>query len=396
MNFDLNLPGTDTNNAGFDLKLPSNEELKKEVQLAVAPEDKELTELQKSANSYVENMMRSSTDNAVQRHEMVKAFDGFGMDLMKQSESKNKMLDFQIKSLYTKSDEGGPVAKSLLDLQKEVKGLDPSGVDFAKKGFLGKIFNPIKDYFKKYQKAGAVIEGLVDELQKGGDMLKRDNVALDQEMESMRQLTKNINKSILMGQMIDERLELEIQNAQNKGEDPEKIKFFQEELMFPLKQRIIDLQTILTVNQQGFLAMDILKKNNRELIRGVERAKVVTINALKIAVIVAKALTDQEIVLKKIQALNTTTNNLLAGTAERLKTQGVEIQKQASESMLNAETLKKAFSDCMEAMESVSKYRQEALPRMSQTILEFKDLAEKGEQAIQRIEKGNQVTPSFK
>lgn len=396
MNFDLNLPGTDTNNAGFDLKLPSNEELKKEVQLAVAPEDKELTELQKSANSYVENMMRSSTDNAVQRHEMVKAFDGFGMDLMKQSESKNKMLDFQIKSLYTKSDEGGPVAKSLLDLQKEVKGLDPSGVDFAKKGFLGKIFNPIKDYFKKYQKAGAVIEGLVDELQKGGDMLKRDNVALDQEMESMRQLTKNINKSILMGQMIDERLELEIQNAQNKGEDPEKIKFFQEELMFPLKQRIIDLQTILTVNQQGFLAMDILKKNNRELIRGVERAKVVTINALKIAVIVAKALTDQEIVLKKIQALNTTTNNLLAGTAERLKTQGVEIQKQASESMLNAETLKKAFSDCMEAMESVSKYRQEALPRMSQTILEFKDLAEKGEQAIQRIEKGNQITPSFK
>lgn len=391
MNFDLNLPGTAANNAGFDMKLPSNEELKKEIQIAVAPEDKELIELQKSANSYVENMMNSSTDNSVQRHEMVKAFDGFGMDLMKQSESKNKMLDFQINSLYTKSDEGGPVAKSLLDLQKEVKGLDPSGVDFAKKGLFGKIFNPIKDYFKKYQKAGAVIEGLVDELQKGGDILKRDNVALDQEMESMRQLTKNINKSILMGQMIDDKLTLEIQNAQNKSENPEKIKFFQEELVFPLKQRIIDLQTILTVNQQGFLAMDILKKNNRELIRGVERAKVVTINALKIAVIVAKALTDQEIVLKKIQALNTTTNNLLAGTAERLKTQGVEIQKQASESMLDAETLKKAFSDCMEAMESVSKYRQEALPRMSQTILEFKDLAEKGEQAIQRIEEGNQV-----
>lgn len=160
--------------------------------------------------------------------------------------------------------------------------------------------------------------------------------------------------------------------------------------MFPLKQRIIDLQTILAVNQQGFVAMDIIRKNNKELIRGVDRAKIVTINALKIAVIVAKALADQEIVLKRIQSLNATTNNLIASTAEKLKTQGVDIQKQASESMINAETLKKAFADCMEAIENISKYRQEALPIMSQTIKEFKELTEEGEKAIVRIESSNQ------
>lgn len=395
MDFNLSLPKTNNvQESGFDLKLPSNEELKKEVEIAVAPEDKEISELQSSANNYVKNMMGMSVDSSANRNQVVKAFEGFGLDLMKQSESKNKMLDFQIKSLYTKSAEGGSVAKTLLDLQKEVKDIDPNSVDFTRKGLFGKLFNPIRNYFEKYQKASDIIENLVEELQKGSDMLKRDNITIGQEMESIRELTKNLNKSIIMGQMIDDRLTLEIEQVKSTGQDMEKIKFFEEELFFPLKQRILDLQTILTVNQQGFIAMDILKKNNRELIRGVDRAKVVTINALKIAVIVAKALADQEIVLKKIQALNTTTNNLIASTAEKLKTQGVSIQQQASETMLNAETLKKAFADCMEAMENVSKYRQEALPRMSQTILEFRELAEKGENAISRIERGNEIAKS--
>lgn len=391
MSFNLSVPGIEesTKNEEFNLSLPSNEEIKKEVIEATKAENKEIIEIQNSADQYVKNVMQLSSDDVVNKNQAVKAFEEFGVDLMKTSESKNKMLDFQIKSLYGKSEGGNGVANALLNLQKEVKDIDPSGVDFAKKGLLGKFFNPVKDYFAKYKKAGDVIENLVDDLQKGSDMLKRDNITLGQEMEAMRTLTKNINKSIIMGQTIDEKLVTQIEYAKSQGEDSEKIKFVEEELLFPIRQRIIDLQTILSVNQQGFMALDIIRKNNKELIRGVERAKVVTINALKIAVVVAKALADQEIVLKKIQVLNETTNNLIAGTAERLKTQGVEIQKQASEAMLSSDVLKKAFADCLEAMDGIAKYRQEALPRMLGTIEEFKELTEKGEEAIKKIEKGN-------
>ena len=392
MSFNLSVPGVEesTNSSDFAMVLPTGEELKKEAEEATKAEDKEIIEINRSADSYVQNVMQLSADDNIKKNEAVKAFEGFGVDLMKASESKNKMLDFQIKNLYGKSEGGNGVANALLNLQKEVKDIDPSGVDFTKKGILGKFFNPVKDYFGKYKKAGDVIEGLVDDLQKGSDMLKRDNITITQEMDSMRSLTKNINKSIIMGQSIDEKLSYQIEYAKSRGEDSEKIKFVEEELLFPIRQRIIDLQTILAVNQQGFMALDIIRKNNKELIRGVERAKVVTINALKIAVVVAKALADQEIVLKKIQVLNETTNSLIAGTAERLKTQGVEIQKQASESMLNAEVLKKAFADCLEAMDGISKYRQEALPRMLGTIEEFRELTEKGEEAIKKIEKGEQ------
>lgn len=388
MDFNINLPGQEKKIEEFTL--PSKEEIKKEAIEIMSPEEVEVMEIEKSANNYVDNIMKFEVNNSQQKLEIGKAIETFGLNLMKQSESKNKMLDFQIKNLYSRSEEGGSVANTLLTLQNEVKGIDPNSVDFTKKGIFSKIFNPIKSYFDKYKKASDIIENLVDELQKGGDMLKRDNITLAQEMESMRILSKDIAKSISMGEMIDQKLTLEIENARNNNQDLEKIKFFEEELMFPLKQRIIDLQTILAVNQQGFVAMDIIRKNNKELIRGVDRAKIVTINALKIAVIVAKALADQEIVLKRIQSLNATTNNLIASTAEKLKTQGVDIQKQASESMINAETLKKAFADCMEAIENISKYRQEALPLMSQTIKEFKELTEEGEKAIVRIESSNQ------
>src|SRR2546428_13963908 len=66
--------------------------------------------------------------------------------------------------------------------------------------------------------------------------------------------------------------------------------------------------TQLAVNAQGYLALELVRKNNLELIKGVDRATTTTISALRTAVIVAQALTNQELVLNQITALNTTTD----------------------------------------------------------------------------------------
>ena len=75
-----------------------------------------------------------------------------------------------------------------------------------------------------------------------------------------------------------------------------------------------------------------------------------------------------------------------------LKEQGTEIHKQSMEANISVETLKTAFSDIMAAMDAISTYKQEALPKMKETISQFKELAEKGEQQIQRLEKGNRLS----
>ena len=54
-------------------------------------------------------------------------------------------------------DEGGEVAIGLTELQRAMKDLDPSMIDFTKKGFFGRVANPIRTYFDQYQKADNVI-----------------------------------------------------------------------------------------------------------------------------------------------------------------------------------------------------------------------------------------------
>ena len=162
-------------------------------------------------------------------------------------------------------------------------------------------------------------------------------------------------------------------------------------ILFPLRQRVMDMQQMIAVNQQGIMAIEVVIRNNKELIRGVERAKNVTISALKISVTVASALYNQKIVLKKIQLLNETTNNIISSTSKMLKEQGWEIHKQAIESNISVETLKTAFEDVISTLESISTYKQSALPQMKITINQFRELVEEGEQQIQKLEKGRDL-----
>ncbi|KHF34131.1 Toxic anion resistance protein (TelA) [Paenibacillus sp. P1XP2] len=279
----------------------------------------------------------------------------------------------------------------MAELHTQLKDLDPSAIDFAKTGFLGKLFNPLRAYFLKFEKADSVIGDIVVSLDKGKQTLKNDNTTLEIEQQSLRDLTKKLQKEIQLGEMMDASIEAQIEAAKARNEDPDKIRFITEEVLFPLRQRIMDLQQMLVVNQQGIMAIEVVIRNNKELIRGVDRAKTVTISALKISVTVAAALYNQKIVLKKIELLNQTTNELIASTSRMLKNQGAAIQKQALEASISVDTLKQAFTDVLSALDSISTYKQEALPKMRETINQFREMADTGEKQISRMERGHKL-----
>ena len=101
-------------------------------------------------------------------------------------------------------------------------------------------------------------------------------------------------------------------------------------MLFSVRQKNQDLLTQLAVSVQGYLALDVIRRNNLELIKGVQRATTTTISALRTAVIVAQALADQKLVLDQITALNTTTSNLIESTSEMLHQQSGQINEQAA------------------------------------------------------------------
>lgn len=372
----------------FSMEVPRPEQLKSVIEEQVQPEAQEVTQLKELAVNNVSSILALDVESLEKRKEVLQSIDSFGMSTMRSSSEKNSFLQVSVGNLAKTGDEGGQVAKGLTELHLQLKDLDPSAVDFAKSGFLGKFFHPLRNYFAKYERADAVISDIITSLDKGKAILRNDNTTLGIEQQTLRELTKKLQKEIRLGILMDEELEQQIEAAGKRGEADDKIRFITEEVLFPLRQRVMDLQQMLVVNQQGIMAIEVVIRNNRELIRGVDRARNVTVSALKISVTVASALYNQKIVLKKIELLNHTTNSLISGTSKMLKEQGAAIHKQSLEASVSADTLKQAFTDVLSALDSISTYKQEALPKMRETIIQFRELADQGEQQILRLEKG--------
>ncbi|MFF2907642.1 toxic anion resistance protein [Paenibacillus sp. NPDC057934] len=375
----------------FTMEVPSAEKLKSVIEEQVKPEPEEVTQLKELAINNVSSILELDIDSLEKRRAVLQSIDSFGMGTMRSSSDKNALLQVTVGNLSKTGDEGGDVAKGLTELQLQLKDLDPSAVDFAKSGLLGKLFNPLRSYFAKFQKADAVISDIIISLDKGKTVLRNDNTTLEIEQQTLRELTKRLQKEIQLGILMDQEIETQIEAAKVRGESEDKIRFITEEVLFPLRQRVMDLQQMLVVNQQGIMAIEVVIRNNKELIRGVDRARNVTVSALKISVTVASALYNQRIVLKKIELLNQTTDTLISGTSRMLKEQGAAIHKQALETSVSADTLKQAFTDVLSALDSISTYKQDALPKMRDTIVQFRELADNGEKQILKLEKGNRL-----
>ena len=197
----------------------------------------------------------------------------------------------------------------------------------------------------------------------------------------MRDLTQKLTQQIDLGMKMDESISSAIEQAKVQNVDEERIKFIEEEVLFPLRQKVMDLQQMQAVNMQGIIAMEIVRRNNKELIRAVERAESVTVSALRIAVTVASALYNQKVVLEKVNAVNEATNKIIGATAKMLKD-----QQQAMEANISVDTLKSAFADTFDALDAVTEYKSKALPQMKTTIEQFRNLADEGQKRIESME----------
>lgn len=327
--------------------------------------------------------------NPQERDSIIKPLDNFGLGEMTKSANHNELLATRFVDLTKGGKDADNIGEKLLELNKQVKDLDPSGIDFTKKGFLGSLMNPIRKYFAKYEKAEGAIANIVDSLDKSSQILQNDNVTLQNEEDYLREVTNKLLADIELGKKMDESIEAQIQKAQIEGVDEEKISFVQEEVLFPLRQRIMDMQQMIVVNQQGIVSLNVVRRNNKELIRGVRRAKNVTVSALRTGVMVASALYDQKIVMDKINILNKTTEDIIQTTSHMLKDQGAQIQKQSAETMISPEVLKQSFAEAIQAIEDVSNYKIQALPKMKESINVFSEMANDGQKVVEKIETTN-------
>ena len=374
--------------AEFSLDIP---EIEKSVSQSLEDEKSKLPTdtIQIRADENALAIFNTDFDDVQEREKIIKPLENFGLTTINRSSNKNNLLNARFIDITKGGDDAKDIGNNLMKLNRQVEILNPKDVDFSDKGLLGKIFNPIKRYFDKYEKAEGVIDDIIKSLDESSRVLQNDNVTLLSEEEALRELSRNLITDIELAKQMDASISAQIEEASFQEIEPEKIDFVREEILFPLRQRIMDMQQMIVVNQHGIVSLNVIRRNNKELIRGIERAQNVTVTALRTGIMVAAALYNQKVTMDKIKVLNNTTEDIIESTSEILRRQGTEIQKASSETMLSPEVLQYSFNEALASIEDLSSYKTQALSQMQETINTFSKMAIDGEKIVKKIETGD-------
>lgn len=283
----------------------------------------------------------------------------------------NRMLERTVRSLPGKGgDAQSQVAGSLVELRRVVEDLDPRDLPASKgRKLLSRLpgGNKLRDHVAKYASAQGTLNRIVGSLRGGQDELRRDNAALQTERVRLWETMGKLQEYVVLTEALDTAVEAHIASHVDAA-DPQQGDTLRADVLFPVRQKHQDLLTQLAVCAQGYLAMDVVRRNNEELIKGVDRAATTTVSALRISVMLASALDNQKKVVDQVNALRGTTEDLIRGNAEMLATQSGEIQRIAADPAVGAETLRSAFQQIYRTLDAIDTYKVQATETMAATV----------------------------
>lgn len=355
----------------------------------VPVDDGKKSELEKRVDAFIADLVAQDV-NSPEFGKRVDAIAAMGQKEIRDAAGQsNRFLDRPVKAMDGESG----VGTDLIALRRQVEDLDPSKngkLIGGKGGLLDRIFGSggFKKYFQKYQSSQTHINAILKSLANGKDELLMDNAAIDTERANLWAAMGRLEQMIYLSKAMDARLEDKANELDHT--DPAKAKTIRETALFYTRQRTQDLLTQMAVTVQGYLALDLVKKNNVELIKGVDRASTTTVSALRTAVTVAQALTNQKLVLDQITALNTTTAGLIDSTSQLLKSQSAAIHEQAASSTIPVETLQRAFQNIYDTMDAIDSFKLKALDSMKATVTTLSNEVEKSKGYIARAEGATQ------
>ncbi len=263
------------------------------------------------------------------------------------------------------------VAGTLAELRRTVTELDPGRADLkGPKKLLGLIptraQRQVTGYFERYQDAQSQLDAIIRALASGQDALRRDNAAIEQEKQDLWATMGKLTEYVTLARALDTATEQKV--AELRATDPRAAEALTADALFPIRQRHQDLLTQLTVSAQGYLALDLVRRNNVELVKGVDRAQTTTVSALRTAVVVAQALSQQQLVLDQVSALNATTSSTIESTSRLLRQQTAQVHEQAASATVDVEVLQRAFDEVFATMDAIDTFKQQAVVNLATTV----------------------------
>ncbi len=351
-------------------------------------------ELRSRAHAFAQELA-SLDANSPAFTEKVNAITSMGEQDMRAAASvSNRMLDRPAAALNAGKGRGADaqsrVAGTLAELRQTVTELDPNRADLTGVKKVLKFLpggDKVQRYFQKYESAQTQLNAIIKALESGQDELRKDNAAIDVEKANMWATMGKLSEYNELAGALDAAVEEKIAQLQAAGQTRQ-ADALKADALFPIRQRRQDIMTQMAVAVQGYMALDLVRKNNIELIKGVDRAQTTTIAALRTAIIVSQALSRQKLVLEQITALNATTSDLIERTSEQLRIQGGQINQQAASSTIEVAKLQAAFDNVFATMDALDTFRAQAADSMVATVDALQGQIERAKPYLERTRRG--------
>ncbi len=310
------------------------------------------------------------------------------------SEMSNRLLDRPVRAVSGILGGKAPIAKNLADLRHTVEDLNPARYDLEQmtpRKLLGVIplGDRLRSYFDRYTKAQSHIQAIIRSLIESRSTLQADNAAIGQEERALWTEMETLRQYAYMARTLDEALERRIDAL--AASDPERGRALREDVLFPVRHRLQDILTQLAVAAQGYAALRVVQQNNQEVIRAIQTATTTTTAALRTAVMVAQALTDQRLVVEQLKAVSDVTSGMIESTSELLRTQTADVEARTTAAGVDLAALQRAWDNVFATLDQIDSYKSEALKTMKVTVRELTGQVERSRAYIEHLGPGGEA-----
>lgn len=380
-----------------DLTLFTLEQAEKQlpsVEQSAGAEDKYVDQ----ANSLIDDLLSKTASDIQAQQSYAREVEDLGGAVQRKLVHKSNLLKEPMGTLMADLQDGGSIAQDMINLQVQISEIDPNRFNFNMSGFrrllskLPGVGTVLSKWLIRFESVQAIVNDIIESLKVGRKRLNRDNITLENDKAEMYKLSQQLQEYVAYGQTLDKEL---VRRIDSEVSDEQHKTFLQKEVVFPLRQRIIDLQQQQAVNQHSMVTAEAIIQNNKELMRGVDRSLNVTVVAFQTASTLSIALEHQKKVLKGVQAINETTNDLLLKTSEKLRDQGSQIQQQSMSATIDTQVLQESFKNVHEALEQVNTFRVKALPQMSASIEKMSEINAEMDDVITEMRHAENVSKKF-
>jgi len=296
----------------------------------------------------------------------------------------------------TQNREVGTTGKLLSDILAKARGLDPATLKDG--GILARMFSSVEARLRRFAEQFGDVASQIDrvcvELDRNKEVLRSDIALLDDLYEQTKTALGDLDAHIAAGKGFAEEfrggklVELE-RAAKTQGGSSDTVlaaQTYQDavQALDRLEKRVFYLQQARQVGIQQLPQIRIVQSGDETLIENLQATTELAIPVWKQKMILLLGLNRQKSALELQKTVTDATNEMMRQASEMMKTQAIEIEKQAQRGIIDIETLEKTNRDLIDTISGVlavqeqgRNKRAEIEQRMAQLTDELRSAATK-------------------